>query len=586
MRRIPIAQRLKSWSLLPALLAFLLGACSSSERSDLILVTADLAEVPSAKSLKVAILDANSASVWKEQVTDVPTLSGTLAKIALSQTAGMTSVVVRVQAFAGEQLLGEGTQGPILITSGQNAGPVLVVIKAGASGPDGGSSDTLPARDSGAPDSSLRPDSGAAEDAGASRPDGARLDGAGSVDTGSARLDSAIGQPDTGTDLGPLPVDAAVDRPPVDTAAPDTSPDTTPGTLLTALNGCKTYVHYPDSPAVCESGSNQEDVIVSTVVFTPDGKYLVTAANNTWVKLWKVVDTGLEDTNVVFVGTGFRVSASISPDGNTLALGNQNGNIFLYDLKAAIESGTVSQTGTLSTSSLTNKPDGYATKTLFTTDGKQLVAMYPSTASWDDALTVVWDLTTRLPIREITRDWQDDPMAVYPAPSTGPLWLASALAVSMSGDGGSYYQTTVTLENLADPAAAKPSFTVPGEVYKIAWSSDAKTLAIGTNEGEVGLWDLTNLSNIQRLGSPLVPATATGSADSVYGLAFSRDDGFLAMGTWIYRGPSTLRLANLKTKAITARQQNYEPRAFGFHPDGQTWAIGLGGCGHVLFCRN
>jgi hypothetical protein len=102
----------------------------------------------------------------------------------------------------------------------------------------------------------------------------------------------------------------------------------------------------------------------------------------------------------------------------------------------------------------------------------------------------------------------------------------------------------------------------------------------------VGLWDISVKSNIQRLGSPLVPANTGGSADSILGLAYSRDGAFLVAGSWVYNGPSSLRVVNLQSRVVTQRQYDYEPRAFGFAPDGSTWAFGLGGCGYVYYCKN
>ena len=204
----------------------------------------------------------------------------------------------------------------------------------------------------------------------------------------------------------------------------------------------------------------------------------------------------------------------------------------------------------------------------------------------NDALIAVWDLTTQLPLRQIKRTYKDVPRAVSNSPSTGPIWVASSLPESMTGDGGSYYQTTITLEDVSATGGAKPAFVVPGEVNKIAWSADYRTLAIGTDEGEVSLWDISNKADIQRLGSPLVSAASNGTSDGVYGLSYTPDGTQLAIGSWIYNGPSTLRVANLQTKAVIQRQMDYEPRAFAFHPDGTTWAIGLGGCGYVLYCKN
>jgi WD40 repeat protein len=581
------------------------------------LVNVDLTAVPTTKSMKFSVAASGTQTVLKEQTLATPNLSAGIAKLALTQTDSMNgSVLVTVTALDGNVELGQGTGDPVPVTRGKNAGPVMVTVKAKALGSDGGvadagadtvgpdvqdlgvpdlagvelgtqadglstNKDTYPETDPGVkPDAQSGPDAQTGDTVQTDSP--APADVADAVNSLSDGPATEISQRDLAIETTIVPSDAATD------AIPDTVPDAG-GTILTTLNACKLYVHYPNSPATCASGSDQEKVIVRTVAFTPDGKYLVTGGNNTWVKLWKVTDTGLEDTQVVFIGTDFQVTAAVSPDGNTLALGNSSGDIVLYDLKAAIDSGTVTQTGTLSASKLSSTPDGQEdTYTNFTTDGKQLIAMYPSDSSSTDALVAVWDLTTLLPIRQFNHNGADTPLAVSTSPSTGPIWVASASTASVETDAGSSNLTTVTLEDISTSGGAKPTFTVPGEVYRIAWAADYKTLAIGTAEGEVGLWDVSNKSNVQRLGSALIQATSgsNGNADSIYGLAYSRDGAFVTAGSWIYRGTSTLRVVNLQTRGVTIRQLDYEPRSFAFHPDGKTWAYGLGGCGYVYFCKN
>jgi WD40 repeat protein len=592
----------------------MLAACSAKERSDLLLVNVDLTAVPTTKSMKFSVTSSETQAVLKEQTLATPNLSAGIAKLALTQTDSMNgSVLVTVTALDGNVELGQGTGDPVSVTRGKNAGPVTVTVKAKALASDGGVGDAgadtvgADAQDLGVPDLaglelgtqadgvSTNKDTYPETDPGV-KPDGqlgpdvqtddtAQTDAPGSADAADALNDgpaTEIPQRDLAIETTIVLADAATD------AIPDAAPDAG-GTILTTLNDCKLYVHYPNSPATCASGSDQERTMVTTVAFTPDGKYLVSGGSNTWVKLWKITDTGLEDTQVVFVGKDSQVTATISPDGNTLALGNSSGDIALYDLKAAIDSGTVTKTSTLSATNLSSTPDGQEDiHTNFTTDGKQLIAMYPSDSSSTDALVAVWDLATLLPIRQFSRNGADMPLAVSNSSSTGPIWVASASTASVDTDAGSSNLTTVTLEDISTSGGAKITFMVPGQAYRIAWSADYKTLAIGTQEGEVGLWDVSNKSNIQRLGSPLIQASSgsNGNADSIYALAYSRDGAFVTAGSWIYHGISKLSVVNLQTRGITIRQLDYEPRSFAFHPDGKTWAYGLGGCGYVYFCKN
>jgi WD40 repeat protein len=198
-------------------------------------------------------------------------------------------------------------------------------------------------------------------------------------------------------------------------------------------------------------------------------------------------------------------------------------------------------------------------------------------------MVAVWDLTTRTVLREFDHDYPTEIFNVAEAPSTGPIWVVLGKADSVSTDGGSHYETTVTLLDASGTTTVKPTFVLTGELYKARISADGLTLATGTNEGEVSLWDLSNKGSIQRNGSPYVEAGTRN--DSIYGLGYSRDGQFLAVGSWIFYGPSSLRIVNLKTRAVTQRQVDFEPASFGFAPNNTTWAYGLGGCGAVYFCK-
>jgi WD40 repeat protein len=560
----------------------------------MILIDVDLSEVPTTKSMVFAVKDSATQTVLVTQTVATPTLSNNVAKVALAQPAGLTgSVLAQVTALADSGVVGQGTSDAAPVTAGKNVGPLVVKVKRMVAGPDagepdGGVADVVEREAAVQPD--LQPvklDTGSvpsgldAADLGKNDAQTEPLDGHDVSPVADAPADAPSGpdgtpQPDAAVDS--LRPDAAIDVGSDTVSGPDS-----PTNILETINSCKKYVHYPNPPATCASGSNLEGVSVNTTVFTPDGKYLVTTANNSWAKLWKVVDTGLEDTNVTFVGDNFNVTAAISPAGDILALGNQSGNTGLFDLTLAITQGQVSQIGTLSASKLSDSPYGMSTRPYFTTDGKQVVMVYPTEGTSSKGMVAVWDLTTRTVLREFDHDYPTEIFNVAEAPSTGPIWVVLGKADSVSTDGGSHYETTVTLLDASGTTTVKPTFVLPGELYKARISADGLTLATGTNEGEVSLWDLSNKGSIQRNGSPYVEAGTQN--DSVYGLGYSRDGQFLAVGSWIFYGPSSLRIVNLKTRAVTQRQMDFEPLSFGFAPNGTTWAYGLGGCGAVYFCK-
>lgn len=585
-----------------SLLLLSVAACSSKERNDLILIDVDLTEVPTTQSMEMAVLSASNSALLLQQTVPTPTLAGGIAKIGLTQPAGLTgSISVYVTAKdASGVVLGEGaSEAAVLVTSGQNVGPISVKVRSssgdlpdggppGPETPDGSTPDSL-GSETGTPSDGQSP----SPDAG---PDGGR-DGQPLLPEAGGGADAADAPPDA---LSPADVLPPTDAVPTDTVLPprdapedadvgsgDGPVDAAPqeaGTILSTMNACTKYVHYPDSPATCASGSMQEDIMINTVAITPDGKYVVTAGNNSWVKLWKVVDTGLEDTQMVIVGDDYSLTAAISPDGNVLSVVNPGGNVVLYDMQSLIQ-GAAREIGKLDVTKLAAKTYRYTTNSTFTTDGKQLVVNYPTNSSLSDDKTIiaVWDLTTFTLLREFDFDYPTWPLGVARAASTGPLWVVVGVTESVADDAGSHKQSTVTLVDASGYSTARPSFVADGDVYRATFTADLRTLAIGTAEGEVSLWDLTNMGNIQRYGSPLV---AGGTDDTVYGLAYTPDDRFLAVGSWIWGGASTLRVIEPQSRAVYKRSIEFEPRTFSFAADGTSWAYGLGGCGFFYYCQN
>jgi len=184
--------------------------------------------------------------------------------------------------------------------------------------------------------------------------------------------------------------------------------------------------------------------------------------------------------------------------------------------------------------------------------------------------------------RLVSYDYSDEPMAILPGAYTDSMWVASsAIVTTDAGDD----ESVVTLVDLATPAPrSKAQFTVPGDINVIAFSPDGTTLAIATDQGEVGLWDITTKSSITRLGSPLIAASS--AANSAYSLAYTADGKYLAMGTGDLFGSSTVRLQSLQPRMSLQKTIDYIPWSLAFSPDGQALAIGERDLGVILYCKN
>ncbi|MCL2443636.1 MAG: caspase family protein [Treponema sp.] len=218
---------------------------------------------------------------------------------------------------------------------------------------------------------------------------------------------------------------------------------------------------------------------VASVVFSPDGKQILSGSGDSTIKLWDV-DTGRELRTFAGYSNGIR-AAAFSPDGKQI-ISCSGGAITLWDVATGKEIRTI-----------IGHENNDVFSVAFSPDGRHFIS-----GSTNNTIRL-WDTATGREIRTFTE-------------VSGWVW-----SVSFSPDGRQIICSSGNTIKLWDITTGREIRTFTGHtdfIYSVAFSSDGRLIISGAYDNTIKLWDTTTGREIR---------TLNGHTHPVYSVAFSPD---------------------------------------------------------------
>src|SRR5579883_477238 len=280
-----------------------------------------------------------------------------------------------------------------------------------------------------------------------------------------------------------------------------------------------TKVDVPDTPTFA-------------IAFSPDNQFLATGGPDGLARQWEL--PGGKQKNAIRA-KGSVLSLAYSSGRRILAAGTDTGSIVLLDPESAEEIGRLLG------------HTGMCRALAFSDDGKRLVS------GGVNRTVKEWDVSAK---KELTTLRQDEAPRELPAP----------LAIAATPDGSLVAVATEEGVILRDGRTGEPRGRFAGHedaVTCVAFSRDGKTLATGSADKTIKLWDIATAK---------VTFTLKGHTNWVYAAAFSPDGKTLATGGY----DKTVRLWDTTTGKEIASFEAHRGsvRAVAFSPDGKSLATG------------
>lgn len=260
-----------------------------------------------------------------------------------------------------------------------------------------------------------------------------------------------------------------------------------------------------------------EPVIINKIAFSPDGKIIASGDDRGSVYFWDL-ETRQPVGDPLFGNLSGITSLSFHPDNNTVVAGG----CARLDASYTCVQGEI-RVWDIASRSLVGPPllvhGGYVQSLEFSPDGSLLAS----------GGCAEWDASTACNSSEVVLwEWEDNSLQRISSPATegsGTVW---GVAFSPDGrtlaagtDEGFIYLWDVS--NPGSPAArAEPIDTLSG-IYALDFSSDGNLLASAGFDHTISLWDISNRGSAIRIDTG-----AMSHEGSIFSLEFSKDGNMLA----------------------------------------------------------
>ena len=310
----------------------------------------------------------------------------------------------------------------------------------------------------------------------------------------------------------------------------DVSGPTNPQPLGSPLVGhtglIKSLAFSPDGEILASAGADTEIIlwnvarrqpltrlvghtdVVNSVAFSPDSQILASGSLDRQIILWNIGQPDLRLGQPL--GAPFSLEAAVrsvafSPDGQTLASGSDDHRIMLWNIAPSLADAANPLGQVLPGHT------GIVNSLAFSPDGRTLVS------GSDDTTLIVWDMTVVSSLGELLIE-DEAPVLSLAFNPADPFMLASG---NVEG--------VVSLWNIepgSDPGRPLLSRRLEGHagaILSVAFSPDGQTLASGSDDGLIMVWDV---ADPQPRGRPLA-----GHTNAVNSVAFSPDGRLLASGS-------------------------------------------------------